>query len=364
MAIIAFLEQELVRKRNVVSQDEFLNGVAFGQVLGPMAVNTCFFIGYRLYGLLGALLSLAAFIAPSVLLVIVIGWVYVAGQSLAVLQAALAGLQPAVIALIASAAWSMGQKAVRTWPAGLLCLASTIAGLAMTASVYVLASGALVGVLLGSRRILGKQSETDTVAPPKAAAAGVGRHAIWWPLAGVALAPAAGLSLSQLALTFFKIGLFWFGGAYTIVALMNQRVVEELHWLAPVTFRDGVAIANLTPGPMSVLATFAGYRLRGVPGALIATLALYVPAVALMLFFCRNYERMKIGGRARDLLNGLNPCVVGLVLSAGVLLSKGLLVSYTTWALVITSFILLVRLKWSPAFVLGINAAWGVLFCS
>ncbi len=361
MAIIAFLEQELVGKRKVIAPHEFLNGVALGQVLGPMAVNTCFFVGYRLHGPMGALLSLAAFIAPSVLLVIVIGWLYAANQSLAILQAALAGLQPAVIALIASAAWSMGKKAVRTWPAGALCAAGVVAGLTKVASVYVLAAGALCGVLLGSRRMLGNQVEPSPATPRKAAA-GVGRHAISWPLVGAALAPAVGLSLTQIALTFFKIGLFWFGGAYTIVALMNQRVVEELHWLTPATFRDAVAIANLTPGPISVLATFTGYRLHGIFGALVATLALYVPAVALMLFFSRNYERIQISGRTRDLLNGLNPCVVGLILGAGVLLSKGVLVSYTTWALVVASFVLLVRLKWSPALVLGISAASGVLF--
>lgn len=360
MAIIAFMEQELVRKRRVIAPDKFLNGVALGQVLGPMAVNTSFFVGYCLYGPVGGLLSLLAFVMPSVLLVIVIAWLYAANQSLVLLQAALAGLQPAVIALIASAAWSMGAKAVRRWPAAVLCAAGLAAGLGKLAPVYVLAAGGLCGVLLGSKRLLGAQPQDKTATGAKAAEAG-SRQGIAWPMLAFSAAPPAGLSLAHIAITFFKLGLVWFGGAYTIVPLMHQRIVGELGWLNPATFRDGVAIANLTPGPMSVLATFAGYRVYGISGALAATFALYVPATALMLFFCRNFQRMQIGGRTRDLLNGLNPCVVGLILSAGVLLSKGVLINYTAWALVLASFLLLVRFKWSPAYVLGVNAALGVL---
>jgi len=360
MAIIAFMEQELVRKRRVIAPERFLNGVALGQVLGPMAVNTCFFVGHCLYGPMGGLLSLLAFVMPSVLLVIAIAWLYAAHQSLGVLQAALAGLQPAVIALIASAAWSMGRKAVRRGPAAVLCAAGVAAGLGKLAPVYVLAAGGLCGVLLGSRRLVGGQQQGKAAMEAKPAAAGT-RQTITWPLLGTALAPSAGASFGGIAITFLKLGLIWFGGAYTIVPLMYQRIVVDLGWLTPATFRDGVAIANLTPGPMSVLATFAGYRVYGISGALAATFALYVPATALMLFFCRNYQRMQIGGRTRDLLNGLNPCVVGLILSAGVLLSKGVLVNYTAWALVVASFLLLVRFKWSPAYVLGVNAALGVL---
>jgi chromate transporter len=360
MAIIAFMEEELVGKRHVIPPDKFLNGVALGQVLGPMAVNTSFFVGYCLYGPIGGLLSLLAFVMPSVVLVIGIGWLYAAHQSLAVLRAALAGLQPAVIALIVSAAWSMSKKAVRRWPGAILCTAGLVAGLGKITTVYILAVGALCGVLLGSKRLLGADNGSKPTAT-KAPALPGRRQAITCPLAAAALASSAAISLSSIGSTFFKLGLIWFGGAYTIVPLMYQRIVENLGWISPETFRDGVAIASLTPGPMSVLATFAGYRVHGFAGALAATFALYVPATALMLFFCRNYERMLIEGRTRDMLNGLNPCVVGLILSAGVLLSKGVLVNYTSWALVVASFVLLVRFKWSPAYVLGLNAAVGVL---
>jgi chromate transporter len=143
------------------------------------------------------------------------------------------------------------------------------------------------------------------------------------------------------------------------VPVLHQTLVEKLHWLSRQEFIDGVAISNLTPGPISVLATFAGYRLRGIVGALVATGALYLPAVVLMLVLSHQYERLKNRKEAQLFLAGVIPAVIGLVLSTAILLASATLHSWR--AIVFAGFALLVLIRWKvhPALVLAVAAAAG-----
>ena len=151
MAIIALMEHELVRKRRVIEAEEFLHGVGLGQILGPFAVNTALFIGYRLYGTLGGLIAACAFMAPSLVMVLILSWLYFSYHAIPALQAAVVGLGPVVIALILSAAWSMGRKAFQSWIAALLCAVATVAGLYRINPFYVLVGAGIVGLTLGTR---------------------------------------------------------------------------------------------------------------------------------------------------------------------------------------------------------------------
>jgi chromate transporter len=129
MAIIALMEHELIRKRKVIRPDEFVHGVGLSQILGPFAVNTALFIGHRLYGTVGGLISATAFMAPSIVAVLIFSWLYFSYHMIPALQGAVAGLAPIVIALIMSAAWSMGRKGLRSRVAALICGVAIVAGL-------------------------------------------------------------------------------------------------------------------------------------------------------------------------------------------------------------------------------------------
>jgi chromate transporter len=142
-----------------------------------------------------------------------------------------------------------------------------------------------------------------------------------------------------------------------LVPILHQRLVEQLHWLSPQEFIDGVAISNLTPGPIAVLATFAGYHLQGATGALVATVALFTPAMVLMAFISLGYERLRDSTRAQDFLAGVAPTVVGLVVSAVFLLWHSAIPSRMALLLAAVALLLLVRFKWPPVFVLVLGAA-------
>ena len=347
MAVIALMEQEFVRKRRLIPLDQFVHGVGLGQVLGSFAVNAAIFIGYRLFGVAGALLSAGAFLAPSITLVIVLSDLYFRYHALPALQGAVAGLAPVVIALILDAGWSIARKVLRSWPAMSIAAGALAAGVAQWNPAWVLVAAGAAGFLLPARPAAPRQPR-----PPGKVSGGGAANLM--PLALLGAGP-----LWKLIVTFFKIGLVFFGGGFVLVPVLHNRLVTQLGWLKPHEFLDGVAISNLTPGPIAVLATFAGFHLAGTTGALAATVALFAPGMMLMLAISHQYGRFRDDHRAQRFLAGVNPAVVGLILSAALVLGRSALVSWHGYALFALSFCLLAGLRWHPAFILAIGAAAG-----
>ena len=356
MAVIALMERDLIRKKRVLEIDEFLHGVGLGQVLGPFAVNTALFVGNRLYGPLGGLSCAFAFMAPSVILVILLSWLYFSFHAIPALQSAIGGLGPVVIALILVAAWSMGRKAVRSWPSVLIAAVALGLSLYKANAVYILAGAGIIGLIAGKRIARGgleKQAGRDEPQPPSGPAAA----------SGIALLPVAGsatVGVLSVAWVFLKIGFVFFGGGFVLVPILQQKL-EALGWLTQREFIDGVAISNLTPGPIAVLATFTGFHLHGVTGALVATLALFAPALVLMTFMSREYSRLKDMQYFKDFMGGVTPAVVGLVAGAAVLLAPGILHGLAAWGLLTAALFLLAWLQWHPAWVLAIGAGLGAV---
>ncbi len=123
-------------------------------------------------------------------------------------------------------------------------------------------------------------------------------------------------SLLTLAWIYFRIGLIFVGGGYVLIPLLNHIMVEQYHWLTLRQFLDGLALSQLTPGPLAMLATFTGFRAGGFIGGLVATVFIFVPCVVLMLVVGRNYHRLKKIDFIKSTLDGLLPAVVGLVAAA------------------------------------------------
>ena len=234
---------------------------------------------------------------------------------------------------------------------------ATIVGLYRINPAYVLVGPGAIGLALGARLPVNRAQ--PVLSEPKAAGVRKG------PDAGVLLGPfslpaaTVGASFVQLCSTFFTIGLVFFGGGFVLIPVLHQTLVVRLGCLSPQEFIDGVAISNLTPGPISVLATFAGYRLRGIAGALAATAALYLPAVIVMLMLCREYERLKGRRETQAFLAGVTPAVIGLVLSTAILLAFGTLHSWRAFAFAGLSLLLLIRWRLHPALILALGAMAG-----
>jgi chromate transporter len=375
MAMIAMMEHEFVGKRQLMKSEEFLHGVGLGQLLGPFATNTAFFIGYRLHGLLGGVLSGTALMFPSLAAAIILSWLYFAFEALPGMQSVVGGLGPVVIALILNAAWSMARKALHSWPAMFLSALALAAGVYRVNPVAVLFMAGAFGLAVGKRRLNGASRQAQaagnpaTVAASPAASEAAAPEENITPRSGMAftlvaaqgLSAAGAVSLWQLAVVFFKVGCVFFGGGFVLIPVLHRTLVLNLHWLNAQQFIDGIAISNLTPGPMAVLATFAGYRLLGLAGALVATVALFLPGTGLTFILTHQYERMKGGARAQDFLAGVVPAVIGLILSAGVLLSKQTLLSWQDCLMSGACLLLMIRWRVPPVFVLVLGALAGAI---
>jgi len=367
MAVIALIERDCVRRLKCVEAEEFLHGVGLGQILGPFAVNTAIFVGYRVAGIFGGIAAATAFMLPSLVLVIFLSWLYFNFHTIPSLQGALAGVGPVVIALILSAAGTMGFKALRSWPAVVLAIAGCIGSILHINPVWLLLASGAAGLLL-------KLGHGNPPAPKPSAASSASSTALvslgisqkagaMMPIlaSGGAL---ASVNLTSLTVTFLKVGLVFFGGGFVLIPVLYQHLVGDFGWLTQQQFTDGVAISQLTPGPIAVLATFAGYRVASVPGAIFATVALFTPSTLLMLVISHFYELLRNIRHIQDFLAGVVPAVVGLIVAAAVALAPGSLNLHRPAgiALAVVSLWLLWRWKWHPAIVLGIGALCGTVF--
>jgi chromate transporter len=352
MAVISMMENEFVTRRRQFTADEFLHGVGMAQILGPFAPNAAFFLGYRKHGLAGALLSVLAFLLPSVSIVTLLSFLYFRYHSIPALQGVFAGLGPVVIALVLSAAWSMGRSAVKGWVAVMFALVGIAAGAFRINPAWVLLAAGAVGLLIGKERISPASGSAKPLQKPKQSPGNETLLSVSTPVIG----SAALISLPALATAFFKVGMVFFGGGFVLIPILYHKLVEEYQWLSPSQFVDGVAISNLTPGPIAVLATFTGFHLGGVAGAIVATAAIFAPAMMLMAIISAGYDRFKDSSRAKDFLAGVTPTVVGLVASAAMLLWPSTIASWRALVLMIVAVALLIRFKWHPAFVLALGA--------
>lgn len=353
MALIAMIEAEYVRRNRRIEPDEFIHGVGLGQILGPFAVNTSFFVGYRLHGLAGGIAAVVSFMAPSMSLVIPLSWLYFAYRTIPSLQGPLNGLTPVVIALILSATWSMRKTAIRTRPGLLLALTACLASLLHINSAWVLIASGISGVLYRRRHA------------PAAEMGGV----LILPLLGTgSVSLAAGTATVAGVLgtgwTFLKIGCVFFGGGYVLLPMLHHYLVMDLGWLSQREFLDGVAISQLTPGPLAVLSTFCGYRGGGPLGAVVATVALFAPGLVLMYVLSHYYQRFRHNRKVRDFLAGVAPAVVGLVFAAGLLLAPSALLNDKPTNHILFGICLfgLIKWRWHPAVVVFIGSLTGSLF--
>lgn len=162
-------------------------------------------------------------------------------------------------------------------------------------------------------------------------------------------------------LIFFKIGLVFFGGGYVLIPVLHRELVSNLHLLTEREFIDGMAISQLTPGPVAILATFAGYRIQGIIGALTATFAMFLPGIVLMLLISKSYEFIKDSTSAQKILNTLIPVIVGLLIATCWQIGQK---TITNWIEIIEFFIalfLIFRFKINPAILILFAMFLGII---
>lgn len=338
-AHIAVMRDEVVAKRNWLSEQEFLDLLgATNLIPGPNSTEMAIHIGYLRGGLRGLLIAGLCFIAPAMLIVMVLAYLYVQFGSLPEATALFYGIKPVVIAIIVQALWSLGRHALRTiW---LIALG------ALVLALYVLGVNE-IGLLLGSGLLLLSLKLIQQ-------SRGLKPIGLMVPFSLSSLAVLAQpFSLGVLFLTFLKIGSVLYGSGYVLLAFLRADFVDRLGWLTDQQLLDAIAIGQFTPGPLFTTATFIGYILGGVPAGLLATAGIFLPSFIFVLISNPWVSRLRNSTTASAFLDGVNAAALALMAAVTWQLSSASLVDLPALLLAAVALFLLIRFK--------VNSAWLVL---
>jgi len=348
LANMALMEQACVKQHKWLTQAQYLEGVALSYLLpGPTAVLLSIYLGSRRRGLVGGVISGLSFIAPAVVLTFAFSWVYFQYHTIPAISALFAGLGPVVVALILAMLYRAGKTALTSVSRSFLGLA---VGILLIFPVLPQAWNLITLLLLSGLVGMFCFRERSTTVGNTSMIAVSGMVAFVRE-ASLSLSPSL-LVLVPLALVFLKASLVMFGGGVVAIPLFQQELVQTHHWLTERQFLDGIAIGQLTPGPITVVATFAGYAVSGTLGAVVATAAMYVPPFVLMLSSTPLLMRLRHSSIAQGLLQGIMAGALGMMGATAFLLGRAAITSFWTGAVALVSLVLLVRWKISPTYVI------------
>ena len=343
-AHIAMMRDEVVRRRRWISEQDFLDLLgATNLIPGPNSTELSIHLGYRRAGWPGLFAAGVCFIGPAVLFVLALAWAYVTYGTRPQAEALLYGIKPVIIAVVAQAMWGL----VRTAAKGPL-----LAGAGIAVFVLYLLGGNELALLFGGALTVMVVRRLRTALSGGAAVA-VLAPAVQTPLPALAAASGGQVSLMMLFLTFLKTGAVLYGSGYVLLAFLRNDFVQRLGWLTDQQLLDAVSVGQFTPGPVFTTATFVGYLVAGVPGALLATLGIFLPSFLFVGVTAPFIERMRGNAWTAALLDGVNVAALGLMAAVTWELARAAIVDPFTMALAAVAAVLLIRFK--------VNSAWLVL---
>jgi len=294
LAHVALMQQEVVEKRRWLAADSFTEGLSLSQMLpGPLSTKLAIYLGYKIKGLPGALIAAAGFILPAFALLLVLADLYFRFGTLPAIAGIFAGITPVVLAMVLLSSYKLALQVAPSWRQKAILAASIVAvGLLHLSLPLLFLLAAATGVLL-----FGRLQQRFAA------------HSCWLAAATLPL-------LGQLSWFFLKVGSLIFGGGLVIVPFIENEVVNHFGWLTHREILDDLALGQITPGPVVITATFIGYKVAGLPGALVATASIFLPSFCMILLaasFTRQWHRSLYWQGA---LAAINPAAVGAVLGS------------------------------------------------
>lgn len=319
IALVAAVRKDLCQKRKLLSDEQVLDFTSLGNVLpGPLATNVIAACGYAIRGMWGAIVGLIGIILPALILICILTEAYFRYGESPVLMKIFGGLLPGVAAVIAATAWSLAKKNISN-------VLHVVILIGAGAAIFFL-KGFLVtlGIIIASGLIgfffFNKKSE---IAVP---ASKVSRTRSHIPIISIGIMLLIGLivfifhpaskmlsDLRMLGLTFGSMSVTLFGGGYVFIPAIEKVVVGLHHWVSSKEFADGIAMGQVTPGPVAITASFVGYRVAGIWGALVSAITIFVPPALLMILAQQFIDRIKGRPSVEAVFRGVRPAVIGMI---------------------------------------------------
>ncbi len=336
VALVGYMQRDLVDDREWITQEDYKEGLALAQLApGPLAAQLGIYMGYVHYRILGATLAGIAFVLPSFLMVLALGWAYVRYGGLSWMQAVFYGVGAAVIGIIAMSAKKLTQKSIGKdkllWAIYLVLAIVTIITESEIAWLFI-ASGILVWLLRAPPKWLSRNNLNAAALTQM-------------PIAGSLIGSMDFSLLTQIGIFFAKAGAFVFGSGLAIVPFLYGGVVTEHHWLNDKQFVDAVAVAMITPGPVVITVGFIGYLIAGLPGAIIATLATFIPCYLFTIIPAPYFKKYgKVPG-VIAFVDGITAAAIGAITGSVIVIAKRSIVDIPTVVIALASVLLLWKFK-------------------
>lgn len=349
VAQITMMFNHMVEKRRWVSKDRFIKIMAFCHMLpGPEALQLAIYVGYLKRKIWGGLLAGVTFIVPGAMAMIVLSWLYVRYGKLPQVIDTLYVLKPAVLGIIAAGIIKLGRAAIRNIFLGLL-LVGAFAGMRFAGINFL-----LILLIAGLLNLIVERGSTLVKrTPPGLSVMLVGT---------TALLPFNDSRLFQIAWLFLKTGLLSFGGAYASLVFVQRGAVLQYRWLSDSQLLDGVALSVATPGPFMLFTTFVGYLAGGIPGALLATVFVFLPSFVFVLAGVYYIEKVRENRDIQAFLAGVSAAVVGVIAVVSLDLVPQALVDWVTVGISLLAFVMIAFLKSDVALVAIGAIAAGIVY--
>jgi chromate transporter len=351
MALISVVQTEIVERRKLLTHAEMLDGISLATILpGPVAVNVVAYVGYRLHGGMGALVSAGGVILPGFMLMAALSAAYFQWGQIPAASKLFVGFIPAVTAIIVHAAWGMARKTLAGLPefalAAAACLLLLLKGGFYITLIIIVGSG-VIGWLAFFQfaRRLAPARGADSTSRPAEPSEGSKLLSLGAPLVvAPLLAFDAGMA-AKLFLTFAGMSVLLFGGGFVFIPLIEHIVVQEHPWLTRQEFVDAIALSQVTPGPILNIAAFIGYKVMGLTGAAIATVGIFLPPALVMLASAHFLSRSRNSPHVKAVLRGIRPAVVGMIAAAAWSIGTTAAPTWQSAAIFLAALVALLRLR-------------------
>ncbi|MCK6529309.1 chromate transporter [Myxococcota bacterium] len=339
IALAGYMQRDLVERRRWFTETDYKEGLALAQLApGPLAAQLAMYLGWVRAGLLGATLVSAAFIGPSLVMVLALSWLYLRYGGLPWMQGAFYGIGAAVIAIIARSAWKLvkmsgGKDRLLL---GILIASALVTAWTESEIVWLFVGSGVLALLVRAPPRLRR-------APPALA------FVPWsdWAMTGLHGA-ASSETLWTITWYFAEAGAFVFGSGLAIVPFLHGGVVNEFHWLTEQQFLDAVAVAMITPGPVVITVAFIGYLAGGPAGALLAALGVFLPCFLLTVLPAPHFRRFARNPQVKAFVDGVTAAAAGAIAGAAFVLGRRAVFDVATVMLFAATLLVLTRVKKAP----------------
>jgi chromate transporter len=365
MPLIAVI-QNYVKKNNLLEEQEILDAIFLASVLpGPMAFNVVVGVGYRLRGIKGALVCGLGAILPTLVLVLGLSVAYFQWGQVPLVDRLFMGFTPAMIAIIISAAWSMGRKTLKGVPEIVISLVACavllgIGGFYSTVGI-VLASG-FAGWLLfsGSKPTPPEPSKSQPPVQSQPEPQGSSKLLSVSPLPALWLLTIQPSLVVKLFTTFALMSVTLFGSGYVFIPIIQDLVVNGQGWVSNKEFIDGLAISQITPGPILITSAFIGYKVAGLLGALSATIGMFLPPALLMLVGTYFLDSLKQSAAFKAAFLGVRPAVVGMLMASACVVGSTVPQHWASAVILAAALIAIIRFRVEVALIIPMAGIAGL----